>query len=521
MSADQRYLSPELAHRLAAFDIGSNSIRLVVAEALRGGQYRVLDDERESTRLGRSLALTGQLDEESIEASLLCLRRFKQIAEGFEVQAIRTIATCAVREAENGPDFCRRVTDEIGLDVEVISALKEAHLAFHSVHRRFDLSGKNALIADIGGGSTELVVASGGVIEAIYGTGLGAVRLSQKFGSGQAMAGSDYDRMVRWIDRRLKKETDRAEPAPHVLIGSGGTFTSLASMMMARKGLQGLPTRGFPVSRAELKHLLDSVRKMNPKARRGIPGLNADRADIIVAGLAIVDRVMRRFRINTLQVHNGGVRDGLILQQIEETNGANGGEPLDRDMAIDRFVTACNSDDAHGRCVARLAGEIFAQLVEPFRLDPNDRLLVETASRLQDVGYLIDYGRHHKHSYHLILHSQLEGFQPAELEIIANVARYHRGAEPKKKHPSFERLDRPTRKKVRQFASIVRVAGGLDRSHSQIVEHVEVDVSEEGVEIRAVSPTFPEVDLWGARRRSGLFEKVFGVSLTIEWADDK
>ena len=517
---DQPYLSPDLANRLAAIDIGSNSIRLVVAEAVRDGRYRMLDDERESTRLGRTLATTGELDDASIEASLACLRRFAKITEGFQVETIRAIATCAVREATNGPEFCERVQNEIGLDVEVISPLKEAHLAFHSVLRRFDLSGKNTLLADIGGGSTELVVASSQVVEAIYATDLGAVRLSQKFGSGQAMVGHDYDRMVKWIDRRLRKKTDRPVPPPHLLIGSGGTFTSLASMMMARKNQQGLPVRGYQVSRAELKHLLDALRKMSPKARRGVPGLTADRTDIIVAGLAIIDRIMRRFRANTLQVHNRGVRDGLILRMIEAAQGKKGHAPVDRTAAVGRFAMACGSDDAHGQHVARLAGEMFSQLVESFQLVPTDQWLVEAAARLQDVGYLIDYDRHHKHSYHLILHSQLEGITPEELEIVANVARYHRGGEPKKKHAHFQRLDRQSRKRVRQLAAILRIAGGLDRSHSQIVDGVTMEVHHGGVDMSVKSPSFPEVDLWGARRRAGLFEKVFDAPLTIEWAEN-
>ena len=195
MPEQQTYLAPDLVPRLAAIDIGSNSIRLVVAEAQRQGRYRVLDEEREATRLGRSLASTDRLDEEAIEAALAALRRFQTIVAGIGVESLHAIATCAVREANNGNEFCQRVLRQFDLKIEVISAEQEAQLAFHSVRRRFDLAGKNTLVVDIGGGSTEIVLASGDHIEAIYATCLGAVRLSVKFGGGQSLAGDDFYRM--------------------------------------------------------------------------------------------------------------------------------------------------------------------------------------------------------------------------------------------------------------------------------------------------------------------------------------
>jgi exopolyphosphatase/guanosine-5'-triphosphate,3'-diphosphate pyrophosphatase len=520
MTESQRFLPGELAHRLAAIDIGTNSIRMVVAEGIRGGAYRILDEERVSTRLGRALQDTGRLDEQSIKDSLAALGRFQQIIDGFNVDQQRTIATCAVREAANGREFCDLVRDELGIDIEIISSQKEAHLAFHSVQRSFDLSGKNIVLADIGGGSTEIVLASGNLIEAIFPTDLGTVRLSEIYGSGQAMIGDDYDRLIEGIDRRLKKQTKRAGFQSHFLIGSGGTFTSLASMVMARKNQQGLPVRGYEVSRAELKHLLDQLRKIPPKDRRSTPGLNPDRADIIVAGLAIIDRVMRRFKVNMLQVHNRGVRDGLLLTMIERLTGGERGA-VDRDAAIDRLAAACGTEMEHGRQVAILAGQIFDQLAEPESMREEDRALLEAASRLQDVGYLINYDQHHKHSYHLILNSRMVGFQPHERELIANVARYHRGAEPKKKHANFRQLASEDRQRVRQLAAILRLAGGLDRSHSQQVTGVTLQRVKEDTELVVHAKAYPDVDLWGARRRAGMFEKAFDTTLSIRWSGDE
>ncbi|HZZ27600.1 MAG TPA: Ppx/GppA phosphatase family protein [Pirellulales bacterium] len=521
MDDKQIFLSTDLAHRLAAIDIGSNSVRLMVADPLRGGSYRILDEEREPTRLGRTLSSTGTLDPQAVELTLAALRRFKQIAAGYQVAELKTIATCAVREAVNGPEFCRRVKDEVGIDVEVISSDLEAHLAFYSVQRAFDLTGKNVVVADIGGGSTEIVLASGNVIESIASTSLGAVRLTEIYGNGPGMVGEDYEHMVESIDRTLKKQAQREFFAPHLLIGSGGTFTSMAEMMMASRKQVGLPTRGYLLSRAEVSHMLDRLRKMPLKARRQVPGLAPDRADIIVAGIAVVDRLMRRFNVNLLQVHSRGVRDGLLLTMIDNTLGVPSANPADREAAISRFAAACTGEYelAHGRQVARLAGRIFEQMAERFRLNPDDRALLEAAARLQDVGYLINYDQHHKHSYHLILNSRLAGFRPRELELIANIARYHRGARPKQKHANFRQLSPDDQQRVEQLAAILRLAGGLDRSHSQQVKDVTLQPSPHSakqMELLVHADFNPEVDLWGARRRTKLFKRVFGIKLSVE-----
>lgn len=520
MSEQQTYLTPDINPRLAAIDVGSNSIRLVVAEAQPGGRYRVLDEERETTRLARSLAVNGQLDQESIDASLAALRRFKSIIAGTGVESMRAIATCAVREAKNGPEFCRRVREELDLEIEVIDSDTEAHLAFESVRRRFDLAGKNTLLADIGGGSTEIVLSSGNLVEAVYATRLGAVRLAEKFAAGgQSLADADFFRMMRWIDRELRKTTDKPAAPVHLLIGSGGTFTNLASMIMASRGLSRLPAAGCRASRADVRHLVDRLRKMTPKQRRETPGLSPDRVDIIVPGLAVIDSIMRRFRANVLHVHPYGVRDGLLLSMIDKLQGPSDAGSPSADDQIDRFAETCGVDLAHSRQVAKLAGQIYAGLEKLFELAPGDQRLLQAAARLQDVGYLINYEGHHKHSYHLILHSRIESFRPEELEIVANVARYHRGADPKKKHGSFRGLEAEDQRRVRQMAAVLRVAGGLDRSHNQIVRSIKVAGTTKRIELVVESSEYPEVDLWAARRRAEMFEKVFG-EMSVEWAGE-
>ncbi|EAQ77800.1 Ppx/GppA phosphatase family protein [Blastopirellula marina] len=507
-------LSP--GDKLAAIDIGSNSLRLVVAQVTPGPDYRVLDEERQSTRLARSVSSTGRLDEDSIEESLAALRRFKKIAAGFEVKTIRTIATCAVREAENGAEFCERALRDVELEIDVISSEQEAHLAFLSVARAFDITDRNVAVADIGGGSTEIILASAGHVEEIIATQLGAVRMTELYAPQNSLfqSAEDYARMTEEIDRELKKTVRKRPFVPQVMYGTGGTFTTLAAMQMAQKGEVGQPEWGYRITHADVSHMLDMLKKMNVKQRRGVAGLSADRADIIVAGLIIIDRIMARLDVNILHVHDRGIRDGLIISMIDPTDAARVSEE-DSKREMEFFAKSCGVDMPHTLHVANLAVELYQQLAEPLGLAPADARLIYASAVLQDAGYLINYEKHHKHSYNLILNSQLPGFSRHELELIANVARYHRGSAPKKKHRNFTRLSSEDQVRVRALASILRLAGALDRSHSQHVQSVQAEKTPTQVKLLLASQGDSEVDLWAARSRAEFFEKVFDLEVVV------
>jgi exopolyphosphatase/guanosine-5'-triphosphate,3'-diphosphate pyrophosphatase len=207
----------------------------------------------------------------------------------------------------------------------------------------------------------------------------------------------------------------------------------------------------------------------------------------------------------------------LLLTMIDQTpDTAISVAPLDREAAIDEFALKCGSDLKHERQVARLAGQIYAQLAAANGMDPADQPLLEAAARLQDVGYLINYDQHHKHSFHLIVNSRLPGFQPRDLLLVANVARYHRGAEPKRKHDNFKQLAPDDQRRVRQMASVLRIAGGLDRSHTQAVRSVQVEQRGGETVLHVEADDLPEVDLWGARRRAEFFENAFKTKLVVE-----
>ncbi len=470
------------APRIAAIDVGSNSVRLVVAEVLASGGYRVLDEERENTRLAASLAATGELGPAAVEATITALRRFQSIATGYGVGRISAIATSAVRDAENGPEFCQRVHNELDLDVEVISSNEEARLAFLSVQRAFDVSGREVAVADIGGGSTEIILASSGLIDQIYTTPLGAVRVAEKCDASGISTTRQLEQLRKYVDRVLKRDVGKLPFVPSMFYGTGGTFTALASMIMAREGQAGQPMWGFRVTGAQIRHLVTDLAQLTLEKRKKVAGLNPARADIIVSGLVIVERIMSHLHVNVVQVHTRGVRDGLLLEMVQAAFGsspeANSNEA--RAGAVEQFAKSCGVDLPHARQVAKIAGSLWQQLAEPLGLCPADRELIEAASVLANVGYLINFEDHHKHSYHLILNSELNGFEREQLRLLALVARYHRGSRPKKKHDDYRALGDEDRHRVAAAAAILRLALALDRTHQQRVRDIRADQRRHG-----------------------------------------
>lgn len=495
--------------RICAIDVGSNSVRLVVAEVLPTGAYRVLDEERENTRLASALVATGRLDPAAVTATIIVLRHFLSIAGGLGATHIRAIGTSALRDAEDGAEFCERVRKELKLEIEVISPEEEARLAFLSVARAFDISGREVSVTDIGGGSTEIVLVSSGLIDQIYSTDLGAVRVTDRCDTANRSTEKRLAALRAFIDRRLKKQVGKPSFVPDMLFGTGGTFTALASIVMAQKGLAGQPMWGFRVTRAQIRHLVSDLADMTLEKRRKVAGLSPDRADIIVAGIAIIERIMRHLHVNVVQVHTRGVRDGLLLTMVQQAPPTSVTAD-ERRAGVEEFAKNCGVDLSHAHQVARIAGSLWQQLSRPLDLKSEDRDLIESAAILANVGYLINFEGHHKHSYHLILNSELPGFERRQLQLLANVARYHRGAPPKQKHDQFRELREEDQRRVTSLAAILRLALALDRTHQQHIGDVAARARGDVVRITVEARGDTDVDLWAAERKVELFEKVFG-----------
>jgi len=507
--------------RLAAVDIGTNSIRLVVAEVQSDGSYRVLDQDREMTRLGRGLYDRGRIGDEPMEQSLQTLGRMKAIAEGFNARELRAIATSAVREAANGRDFVREAWRRCRVRVEVVPPEEEARLAFRSVSRHYDLSDRLTAIVDIGGGSAEVILAAGGVIDQVVSLPLGAVRLTERYCKSDPLRSKHWKALRRGIDATIKEMMGKPPFAAEVMIGSGGTFTNLAEMAQLERDGKVAHARDHAISRAEVVRLLDRLRETPLEARRQIPGLNPQRADIIIAGVAAVARLMRRLGTQRVLVNDRGIRDGVLLSMIDDLFGTTPptrAAVADRMEVVRRFARKCHSNERHCEHVATLAASMFDALRDAYALPAGGRDILRAAALLHDIGYLINHEEHHKHAYHLIMHGDLRGFSSREIELIANVARYHRRAAPKKAHANFARLDRGERRLVRRLSGVLRVADGLDRAHGQAVQGVRCRVGDGWVRMLVRATRDPAIELEDATRKAGLFERAFRAGLTLSWS---
>lgn len=507
--------------RLAAIDIGSNSVRLLVAEASPDGSYRILDDEKQTTRLAAGLAKTKRLGKEAMNQSVAALRRMKAIAEGYGVQHLQVIATSAVREAANRRAFLRSLRERLELPVKVIAPLEEADLSYRSVARHFDLKSTHAVIVDLGGGSAELALVANGVAEEMHSLPLGAVRLTESYLHSDPVSDADFQALRKHIKKCVRRHVGKSSFAPQVMIGSGGTFMALAQMAMRRRGEDHGSIGGFELNRGEVLRILNHVYDLPVAERRAIAGLHADRADIILAGLTVIERLMKHFHVNQLRIHDRGVRDGLLLRMIQKAFHVKV-KPADEERdpfgGVWQFAQACAVDRKHAQQVAKLSRQLFDQLQPRFGFDLADGLLLEAAAILHEAGNLINYEKHHQHTYHLIMHGDFRGLSSKQRELVANIARYHRRALPRLKHATFRRLPREDRETVRRLSALLRLADGLDRTHMQRITDVQCKFKKGRVILTVTAPEMPDIDLWGAKQKGRYFEKLFDVELQFCWA---
>src|SRR5438128_10939206 len=376
--------------RLAAVDIGTNSMRLVIAEVQPDGSYRVLDQDREMTRLGRGLYSSGRIGDGPMEQSLQTLGRMKAIAEGFDVAELRAIATSAVREATNGRDFVREAWRRCRVRIEIVPAEEEARLAFRSVSRHYDLSDRLTAIVDIGGGSAEVILAAGGVVEQVVSLPLGAVRLSERYCKSDPLRRKHWKALRRGIDDTIDEKMGKPPFAAEVMIGSGGTFTNLAEMAQLERDGKVVHARDYAISRAEVVRFLDRLRETPLEARRQIAGLNPRRADIMVAGVAAIARLMRRLGTQRVLVNDRGIRDGVLLSMIDDlypTAAPPRAPVADRMEVVRRFARKCHSNERHCEQVAALAASTFDALRDAYALPAGGRDIRRGADMLLDIGY--------------------------------------------------------------------------------------------------------------------------------------
>lgn len=497
--------------KLAAIDIGTNSIKLLIASVEDDGSLEVLSREKSMVRLGSETLASGRLPEEAIEAGAATVEQFLRSIRASGADLARAVATCAVREASNASHFLEAVKRRTGVDVEVISGDEEARLINLAVRSEFPSRLDPLFLVDIGGGSTEFVVSDGSRVLFSESLPLGVVRLADRFSKNDPPTEKDRRAMKKEIRAVAKRAIDGVRKTGFkTCVGTSGTIQSLSQVHeSAILGRETLPSGHRTLTRDGLKKVNKLLRKTTSKEKLRISGLDPRRRDISVPGGVLLNWILKRSGADGIVVGERGLREGILLDHVV---GPGSRRSVDRDVrarSVDRLLRRGNTEVLHAAHTARLALEIFDQTHAIHQLTATEREWLQYGALLHDIGCYVGYSKHQRHSYYLITHGDLTGFSADEIEVLGSIARYHKGGGPKEKHENWKRLNPYLRAAVEKLAAILRIADGLDRSHRQLVTAVSCRSRSGKVEFEASARGDCEAELDAARDKADLFERLF------------
>src|SRR5262252_7109722 len=506
--------------RIAAIDIGTNSLHMIVVRVRPDLSFEVIDREKEMVRLGAG-GLDGRaLTPEAMHAGLQVLSKFRRLADSHRVDEIIAVATSATREAENGSDFLQAIVEKTGIRARVISGTEEARMIHQAAVYGVGLAGDVAIVIDIGGGSVEITRGSGPNMESGRSFKLGVIRLTERFVKSDPLTPRDERKLRRYIDGELGKYVSQlVREGFDRVIGTSGTIQSLGAVALAERGWSSTTLRNRRISAKLLRRAQKQLVARDIQERLRVPGLEPRRADLAVAGAILLDEVLRRLGATDITLCDLSLREGLVLDYIarhrKEIAQADR-YPDVRRRSVFELAERCNYWPEHSQHVARLAVGLFDQTRAIHGFTDREREWLEFASILHDVGVHISYEGHHKHSYYLIRNGALRGFEPDEIEAMALIARYHRQAAPKRKHAGFSDLRRRMRRRVRALSAILRLAESLDRSHAQTITGLELHDRGDDDLLQLRTSGDAELELWAASRHAAPFERLTGKPLRIE-----
>ena len=513
--------------KLAAIDVGSNSIKLVVVDATASDSFAVLCREKEVVRLAHNTLHKGYLAQQAIERATTCLKNFKSIAEARGAETIVAVATASIRAARNSARFVQHVERQTGLRVEILSGIEEARLIGLAASLGCGIDGATSLNIDIGGGSTEVSVFRNGTSRALFSVRLGAVELTERYLSTDPPKLKDLTQLREHVRSAFERPARELRNTRwHQVTGTSGTILAVGRILRSRKlrdveesEMEAQPAHAeIPLSHLSALNL--KLGKMRLSERRAVPELSAQRAEIIVAGGLILEGAMQALKINVLRTCDWALREGAIIDHLserEEESKLPRSDFADQKMrGVDAVGRRFGYEVAHAHQVARLAEKIFEALSATEKnLTPHHRTLMTAAALLHDIGYHIASDSHHKHSLYLIRNSELTGFSEQERAVIANIARYHRGPLPKDRHPEFAALNAADREVVSRLGGIVRLANSLDRSHENKVSDLICASDGNGLTVELQSESACENELRDAEMRRDLFEQAFQQRVTL------
>ena len=512
--------------RIAAIDIGTNSVHMIVVRVRPDLSFEVVDREKAMVRLGAG-GLDGRaLTSEAMSATLQALSKFKRIAESHRVDQILAAATSATREARNGGEFLARIEHDTGIRPRVISGVEEARLIHQSAVYGVDVGGGRAVVIDIGGGSVEITLGTATSVQLARSFKVGTIRLTERLIHSDPLSERDERKIVKHVLGEIDRHCEQIVSAGFDrVIGTSGTILSIGAVAAtAARGSTPPELRNLHIAVKQIRRLRKQVTTLDLEQRLTIPGLDPRRADLVVAGTILLDTILRRLGAEELTLCDLALREGLVLdyvrrnrRQIAQIDSI----PDVRRRSSLELAERCSYYAEHSNQVVRLALALFDQTRAIHGLTDREREWLEYSALLHDIGGHISYSGHHKHSYYLIRNGDLRGFHPDEIEVMALVARYHRRGTPKRSHPQYAQLPATLRRTVRTLASILRVAESLDRSHGQPISGLEVHDRGNDIVISLHAAGDAELEVWATARHLEPFQQVVRKPVRLEMANTK
>ena len=515
---------------LAAIDLGTNSLHMVVVQidpALPA--FSIIAREKDTVRLGDRCSKTGELKPEVMERAIATLRRFQEIAKSLNVETIVAVATSAVREASNGRDFLQQVEAELGLSVGLISGQEEARRIYLGVLSGMEFNNQPHIIIDIGGGSTELILGDGHEPRSLSSTKIGAVRLTAEYITTDPIGNAEFQYLQAYVRGMLERPVEelRAHLQPDEcprLVGTSGTIEALVTIQAREKlGIVPSPLTGYQLSLKDLREIVNRLRKLSYSERAAIPGMSERRAEIILAGAIILQEAMTLLGVESLTVCERSLREGVIVDWML-THGLI--EDRLRYQSSVRQRSAIKTAQKyqvnleHSERIAAFALSLFDQTQGLLHhWGSQERQLLWAAAILHNCGHYVGHSAYHKHSYYLIRNGELLGYTETEIEIIANLARYHRKSAPKKKHDNYRNLpSKKYRHLVDQVSALLRLAVALDQRQIGAIGRVQCEYHPDAQELHLLlCASQPDHDcaleLWSLDYTKGVFEAEYGIKL--------
>ena len=519
--------------KLAAIDIGTNSTHLLVAAVDTSlGTFNIEQAEKSTTRLGERDPETGALTDAAMQRGLETLRRFCDLAASHAVEEVVTAATSAVREAPNGRDFLQAINDELGLEVDLISGPEEARLIYLGVLSGMPFGERPHLVLDIGGGSTELILADGREARALTSTRVGAVRLQRDFIKVDPIPPQRRAFLQTFIQGSLEPAVDkvcrRLKPGESpVLVATSGTAMAIGALAASEDDRPPLKLHGYRVTRQRLDRVVDQLVAMQPEQRRALPSINDRRAEIIVPGSLILQTSMRMLEVEELVLSERALREGLIVDWM-----------LRHGLLEDRFSfqSSIRQSTVIHQAKRFAVNQSRAERVAAHALtlydcsrgvmhedDGHGRELLWAAAMLHTCGQHINLSAYHKHSWYLIRHGELLGYSESEHLMVAAIARYHRRSLPKKRHDSWQVLPtRDNRRLVGEMALLLRLAAAIDRRPEPVVDSIRVTATPGSLQLELVPERRNQnlsLERWSLENCADVVRSAVGVRLDVSVQD--